>query len=270
MNILSGQSVSFLRQTNRVAVALYEDNASWDVSAGTTSVSEAGDRITVTGSKSFVIDGDSADTLVVAGRSERGDLELILVPRSASGVTTQSLGTMDLTRRQATVDLDDVKVPISARLEAGDAELVVRRLEEAAVTALSFEQVGGAQRCLEMSVEYAKDRVQFGRPIGSFQAIKHKCADMLVAVEGARSAAHYAGWTASQDHEDRPIAAALASSFCSEAFFDVAAETIQVHGGIGFTWEHDAHLYFKRAQTDRLLFGAPSRWRAVLAEHIGV
>ncbi len=121
-----------------------------------------------------------------------------------------------------------------------------------------------------MSVEYAKVRVQFGRPIGSFQAIKHKCADMLVQVESAKSAAYYAGWAAVEDPEELAVVAPLAKSFCSEAFFFCAAENIQVHGGIGFTWEHDAHLYFKRAKTSELLFGSPTHHRALLADRLGI
>jgi alkylation response protein AidB-like acyl-CoA dehydrogenase len=121
-----------------------------------------------------------------------------------------------------------------------------------------------------MSVEYAKVRHQFGRPIGSFQAIKHKCADMLVQVESARSAAYYAAWAAAEDNDELPLVAPLAKSYCSEAFFFCAAENIQVHGGIGFTWEHDAHLYFKRAKSSELLFGEPAHHRAVLAARLGL
>jgi alkylation response protein AidB-like acyl-CoA dehydrogenase len=121
-----------------------------------------------------------------------------------------------------------------------------------------------------MSVQYAKDRVQFGRPIGSFQAIKHKCADMLVDVESARSAAYYAGWAVTAGDAEAQIVGPLAKSYCSEAFFHCAAENIQIHGGIGFTWEHDAHLYFKRAKTDELLFGSPAYHRSVLADRLGI
>ena len=123
--------------------------------------------------------------------------------------------------------------------------------------ALAAEQVGGAQRCLDSSVEYAKTRIQFGRPIGSFQAIKHKCADMLLEVESAKSAAYYAGWAAAEDSDELPVVASLAKSYCSEAYFHAAAENIQIHGGIGFTWEHPAHLYFKRAKSSELMLGRP-------------
>jgi alkylation response protein AidB-like acyl-CoA dehydrogenase len=178
---------------------------------------------------------------------------------------------MDMTRKQAEVTFDAVSVPDSALLgEAGGGWRVVERVLEKAVVALAAEQVGGAQKCMEMAVDYAKVRHQFGRPIGSFQAIKHKCADMLVQVESARSAAYFAGWAASEDNEDLPMVAPLAKSYCSEAYFFCAAENIQVHGGIGFTWEHDAHLYFKRAKSSELLFGDPAFHRGILAGRLGL
>ena len=124
-----------------------------------------------------------------------------------------------------------------------------------AAIGLAAEQVGGAQFVLEMAVQYAKDRVQFGRPIGSFQAIKHKCADMLLEVESAKSAAYYAGWCASELNDELPSVASLAKAYCSEAYFHAAAENIQIHGGIGFTWEHPAHLYFRKARADAELAG---------------
>ncbi len=139
-----------------------------------------------------------------------------------------------------------------------------------AAIALAAEQAGGAQRVLDMSVEYAKLRVQFGRPIGSFQAIKHKCADMLIEVESARSAAYYAGWAAAERGDEVPALASLAKSYCSEAYFHAAAENIQIHGGIGYTWEHPAHLYFKRAKSSELMFGDGAYHRELLAQRIGI
>jgi alkylation response protein AidB-like acyl-CoA dehydrogenase len=135
---------------------------------------------------------------------------------------------------------------------------------------LAAEQVGGAQKVLDMAVEYAKVRVQFGRPIGSFQAIKHKCADMLLEVESAKSAAYYGMWCAAEMNEELASVASLAKAYCSEAYFHSAAENIQIHGGIGFTWEHPAHLYFKRAKSSELLFGDPSYHRELLAQRIGI
>ena len=144
-----------------------------------------------------------------------------------------------------------------------------KTLDQAAV-ALSNEMMGGAQKVLEMSVEYAKVRVQFGRPIGSFQAIKHKCADMLLEVESAKSAAYYGMWCAAELNDELPSVASLAKAYCSEAYFHAAAENIQIHGGIGFTWEHPAHLYFKRAKSSELLFGDPTYHRELLAQRIGI
>ena len=147
---------------------------------------------------------------------------------------------------------------------------VLSTVLDLAAVALAAEQVGGAQECLDTSVQYAKDRVQFGRPIGSFQAIKHKCADMLLEVESAKSAAYYAAWCAAEMNDELPSVASLAKAYCSEAYFHAAAENIQIHGGIGFTWEHPAHLYFKRAKSSELLFGDPTYHRELLAQRIGI
>jgi alkylation response protein AidB-like acyl-CoA dehydrogenase len=175
---------------------------------------------------------------------------------------------MDQTRKQARIEF----FAAAARLVGaeGGADRVLSRTLDLAAVALAAEQVGGAQRCLDMSVDYAKNRIQFGRPIGSFQAIKHKCADMLMEVESAKSAAYYAVWAAAEDSEELPVVASLAKSYCSEAYFHAAGENIQIHGGIGFTWEHDAHLYFKRAKSSELLLGDPSYHRDLLARRIGI
>jgi alkylation response protein AidB-like acyl-CoA dehydrogenase len=136
--------------------------------------------------------------------------------------------------------------------------------------ALAAEQVGGAQRVLEIAVGYAKIREQFGRPIGSFQAIKHKCANMLLEIEAAKSAAYYAGWAAAEDDAEVPVLASVAKAYCSEAYVHAAAENIQIHGGIGFTWEHPAHLYFKRAKSSELFLGTPDYHRERLLQGIGI
>jgi len=157
--------------------------------------------------------------------------------------------------------------------EAGitmEATKTLSTVLDLAAVALAAEQVGGAQKVLDMSVEYAKVRIQFGRPIGSFQAIKHKCADMLLEVESAKSAAYYGMWCASEMNDELPSVASLAKAYCSEAYFHSAAENIQIHGGIGFTWEHPAHLYFKRAKSSELLFGDPTYHRELLAQRIGI
>jgi alkylation response protein AidB-like acyl-CoA dehydrogenase len=258
-----------------VALAHLEAGGSWGPDGVALEVQRDGDDLVLDGSKAFVIDGHTAHTLIVVARepgsSGSDGVTLVLVDADTAGVTRQRAETMDMTRKQATVDLAEVRVPSSAVLGEADGgwPAVEATLERAAV-ALAFEQVGGAQKCLEMSVGYAMVRVQFGRPIGSFQAIKHKCADMLIETEIAKSAAYYAGWAVTAGDDELRIAAPLAKSYCSEAFFHAAAETIQIHGGIGFTWEHDAHLYFKRAKTDDLLFGTPADHRAALADRLGI
>jgi alkylation response protein AidB-like acyl-CoA dehydrogenase len=175
---------------------------------------------------------------------------------------------MDQTRKQARLTFESTPARLVGTDGAGWA--AVSKMLDLAAVALAAEQVGGAQKVLEMAVEYAKVRVQFGRPIGSFQAIKHKCADMLLEVESAKSAAYYAGWAAAEDNDELPVVASLAKSYCSEAYFHATAENIQIHGGIGFTWEHPAHLYFKRAKSSELLFGDPTYHRELLAQRIGI
>ncbi len=252
-----------------LAVAIVEEAGRWDAGGVSATATRDGDDFVLTGEKRYVVDGHTADTLIVAARGDAGELEFHLVPGDAQGVTRERVETMDMTRKQATVDLADVRVPQTARLAPGGAASLARLYDLAAV-GLAFEQIGGAQRCMEMSVDYAKERMQFGRPIGSFQAIKHKCADMLVSVESAKSATYYAGWAAAAGDPELDIVAPLAKAFCSDAYFSIAAETIQVHGGIGFTWEHDAHLYFKRAKSSQLMLGDPSHWRSELANRLGL
>jgi alkylation response protein AidB-like acyl-CoA dehydrogenase len=178
---------------------------------------------------------------------------------------------MDQTRKLAEIHFESLNAPSTALLgEPSDGAEALARVIDRALVLLAAEQVGGAERCLDMAVDYAKTRHQFGRPIGSFQAIKHKCADMLVQVESAKAAANYAAWAAQEDEEELRTVAPLAKSYCSEAYFHCAAENIQIHGGIGFTWEHDAHLFFKRAKSSQLLFGDPAHHRAVLANRLGL
>ena len=253
-----------------VTLAFTEPNGSWD-EAGVQAVAEPiNNGWSINGVKSFVIDGHTADFLVVAARTAEG-VTLFLVEADNEGVGRRRLETMDMTRKQAELTLTNVKVSDDNLIgQPGGGWAVIERVLEKAIVNLAAEQVGAAQKCLEMSVDYAKTRHQFGRPIGSFQAIKHKCADMLVQVESAKSAAYYAAWAASEDNEELPIVAPMAKSYCSEAFFLCASENIQIHGGIGFTWEHDAHLYFKRAKSSELLFGDPAYHRAKLADRLGL
>jgi alkylation response protein AidB-like acyl-CoA dehydrogenase len=248
-------------------LAFTEDNGRWDEGGITTTATRAGDGWTLDGHKMFVLDGHVANLLVVAARTPAG-LGLFAVEGDAPGLTRTPLATMDQTRKQARLEL--VGTPGRLIGADGGASAGLSRTLDLAAVALAAEQVGGAQRCLDMSVEYAKERVQFGRPIGSFQAIKHKCADMLLEVESAKSAAYYAGWAAAESSDELPVVASLAKAYCSDAYFHAAAENIQIHGGIGFTWEHDAHLYFKRAKSSELLLGDPTYHRELLAQRIGL
>jgi alkylation response protein AidB-like acyl-CoA dehydrogenase len=248
-------------------LALTEDTGRWDLDAVSLAAKGKGGDWKLEGHKMFVIDGHTADLLLVAGRSAKG-VSLFAVEGSAPGITRTPLATMDQTRKQARIEFSGT--PARLLGEDGGAGPALSRTLDLAAVALAAEQVGGAQRCLDMAVDYAKTRIQFGRPIGSFQAIKHKCADMLLEVESAKSAAYYAGWAAAEDSEELPVVASLAKSYCSEAYFHAAAENIQIHGGIGFTWEHDAHLYFKRAKSSELLLGDPSYHRELLAQRIGI
>ena len=251
----------------RAALAFTEESGRWDEGGITMQASASGDGHTLTGTKSFVLDGHTANLILVAARTDAG-VSLFSVDADAAGLTRTALSTMDQTRKQAKLDFADVSATLIGTDGGGWATM--ETVLDLAAVALAAEQVGGAQMCLDMAVEYAKVRVQFGRPIGSFQAIKHKCADMLLEVESAKSAAYYAGWCAAEMNDELPQVASLAKSYCSEAYFHAAAENIQIHGGIGFTWEHPAHLYFKRAKSSELLFGDPTYHREQLAQRIGI
>jgi alkylation response protein AidB-like acyl-CoA dehydrogenase len=258
-----------------VTLAYAERNNQVDAENVEATHSRSGSGYSLRGKKSYVLDGHTADLLIVAARSEQSKgaegVSLFLVPSDAEGVRRAWLPTMDQTRRLAAIELGDVAVPTDALLaeEGRGWELCQRTLDLARI-ALAAEQVGAAEMCLEMSVDYAKVRKQFGRPIGSFQAIKHKCADMLMMIESARSAAFYASALAAQGDSDLEEAASSAKAFCSDTFFHCAAENIQIHGGIGFTWEHPAHMYFKRAKATEVLFGDPSSHRERVARRMGL
>ena len=256
-------------------VAWTEANGRWDAEAVAAVARREGAGFVLSGRKAFVVDGHSADLLLVAARREgtsgEDGVSLFTLPGDAAGLERRAVGTMDRTRRLAEVALDGVRAPASALLgEEGRGWPILRKTLSLAAVALAAEQTGGAQRCLDMAVDYAKQRVQFGRPIGSFQAIKHKCANMLVQVESARSAAYFAACTAAEDGEELPLAASLAKAYCSDAYFRCAAENVQIHGGIGFTWEHDAHLYLKRAKSSETLLGDASHHRELVARGIGL
>ena len=248
-------------------LAFTEENGKWDESGITMQASESASGYTLDGSKMYVLDGNTAEIILVAAKTANG-VSLFHVDAGADGLTRTSLATMDQTRKQSKLDFSGT--PATLIGEEGKGWDTLSTVLDLAAVGLAAEQVGGAQMCLDMAVEYAKVRVQFGRPIGSFQAIKHKCADMLLEVESAKSAAYYAGWCAAEMNDELPSTASLAKAYCSEAYFHAAAENIQIHGGIGFTWEHPAHLYFKRAKSSELLFGDPTYHRELLAQRIGI
>ena len=280
--LLGGNGVQKERQLPGIAageatatLAYAEKNGQLDAAGIEATCSRTAAGYILRGTKSYVLDGHTADLLIVAARTENSEgaegVSLFLVPGDADGVKQAWLPTMDQTRRLASVELNDVVVPPDALVgEEGRGWALCERTLDLARIALAAEQVGAAEMCLDMSVEYAKVRKQFGRPIGSFQAIKHKCADMLMMIESARSAAFYASALAGQGERDLEEAASSAKAFCSDAFFHCAAENIQIHGGIGFTWEHAAHMYFKRAKAAEVLFGAPSFHRERVAKRMGL
>lgn len=233
-----------------------------------------GEGFVIDGTLRQVVDGHSASLLIVAARGRDG-IGLFVLPADTLGISRRLIPTMDQTRKLAEVRFDQVFVAADARLGApGQGSELLEKVLQLACVALAAEQTGGAQQSLDLTLAYTAERQQFGRPIASFQAIKHRAADMMLEVECARSAAWYAACVAEEviagngDENvaaELPLAAALAKSRCSEAFFQCAAESIQLHGGVGFTWEYDPHLYFKRARASEALFGAPSWHRERIA-----
>ncbi|MFC8663457.1 acyl-CoA dehydrogenase family protein [Streptomyces sp. NPDC057199] len=240
----------------------------WDAEGIRLTARESAGSWLLTGHKMFVLDGAAADVVLTVARTGEG-IGVFWVDGDAAGLTREPLPTMDPTRRQARLDYHDVPAT-RLRTRSGDGWGLVAEVLDRAAVALAAEQVGVASRALDMAVEYAKVRHQFGRPIGSFQAVKHLLADVLLEVESARAAAHYALLAAENEDPELPAVASLAKAFCSDACLQATEQNIQVHGGIGFTWEHPAHLYLKRAKTSQLLFGDPTYHRELLAQRIGM
>jgi alkylation response protein AidB-like acyl-CoA dehydrogenase len=257
--IASGETIA--------TVALTEDDGQWQSSSVATRAVQDGGAWRLTGTKTFVPDGASAGLFLVVARTD-GGIGVFAVDGEAEGLSRQALPTMDQTRKQARLEFDSVQARLLG--DAGDGWPAVSRMLQVAAVGLAAEQVGGAQRALEMAVEYAKLREQFGRPIGSFQAIKHKCASMLVAVESMKSAAYYGLWAVASGDDELPVVSSIAKVCCSDGYTMVTSENIQIHGGIGFTWEHPAHLYFKRARSSRVLLGGPDYHRDLIARLAGI
>jgi alkylation response protein AidB-like acyl-CoA dehydrogenase len=259
----------------RVTLAQLEPNARWDAEGIELQAKKSGDGWSLSGTKLFVPDAHTADVLIVVGRAPGSKgaegISLFLVDAKAPGIRTELLKTMDQTRKLCEVVFENVAVGADRVLGApGDGWKLLQRVVDRGKVGLCAEMCGGADRVLEMSVEYAKVREQFGRPIGSFQAIQHKCANMLVEVESSKSATYYAAWAVANDVAEAPLAAAMAKAYCSDAYRHTAGEGIQIHGGIGFTWEHDMHIYFKRAKSSEVTFGDATWNREIVAQLIGL
>ncbi len=262
--IASGKTIATL--------AVSEPDGRWDAEGVrlTATASDGGFRLD--GVKSFVLDGQTAELIVVVARapgtSGAEGLTFFTVSADAGGIGRRALSCLDPTRKLARLEFSGVRAEPLGELGTGGPALA-RTLNQASV-ALASEMVGGAQKVLETSVAYAKTRVQFGREIGSFQAIKHKCADMLLAVELAKSAAYYAAAAADDDDPDLPALSALAKAAASDAYVQAASDSIQIHGGMGFTWENDTHLYFKRAKSSEVFLGDPNYHRELLLQRWGI
>jgi alkylation response protein AidB-like acyl-CoA dehydrogenase len=257
----------------KATLAWTEPSARWDAAGVTTAARAAGNGFTLTGTKLFVPDAHLADVLVVVARTSEGKraeegVSLFLVARGAKGLTTKLLPTMDQTRKLCEVKLEDTPATLLGAKDAGWAPL--ERVVQRATVALCAEMCGGAQKVLDMTTEYAKIRIAFGKPIGSYQGVKHRAADMLVDVENAKSLTYYAAWAVDEHVPEAALAASMAKAYTSDAYRKVAGAGIQLHGGIGFTWEHDLHLYFKRAKSSEFTFGDATYHRERVAQLISL
>ncbi|MGH7277637.1 MAG: acyl-CoA dehydrogenase family protein, partial [Candidatus Rokuibacteriota bacterium] len=256
----------------KATLAWTEPNARWDAAGVAATAKKAGTGWVLGGTKLFVPDAHLADVLVVVarvseGKSPEDGIALFLVPKGARGLEVKLLPTMDQTRKLCEVALHDVPVPKEALLgEGGGGWTALARVIERATVALCAEMCGGAQRVLDMTTEYAKIRIAFGKPIGSYQGVKHRAADMLVEIENAKSLTYYAAWAVDERVPEASLAASMAKAYVSDAYRRTAGAGIQLHGGIGFTWEHDLHLYFKRAKACEFTFGDATYHRERVAQ----
>ena len=258
--VCRGESVATL--------ALLEAGASWDPEAVRMTATPKGSGYTLSGQKLFVPDAGVASFLVCAARSG-SELVLAVVDPRAPGVTVTPMPAMDFTRRLYAVSFANVPIPAEDVLATGArARAALHHALDTATVALVAEMVGGMQRILEMTVAYAKTRKQFGKPIGQFQAVQHQCADMLLLTESSRSAAYYAAWALNQREPQADVAVSVAKSYASDAYREVGNRGIQVHGGMGFTWENDVHLYYRRAKASEIAFGDAAFHRERIARRV--
>jgi alkylation response protein AidB-like acyl-CoA dehydrogenase len=254
--------------TARVTAALLEEHLDWDAGSTTTTASKGSSGWTLSGLKRFVPWAHVADVVLVPARSPEG-LGIFLVDPKSAGVTLSPMVGIDLANRWSEMRLDKVVVGADAVLgQPGSAGPVLDSLLRRAAVMSSAEMLGAARRCLDMSVEYVKVREQFGQPVGSFQAIRHRCAEMLLEAENAHAAVYYAAWALTAGAEDAAIASSICKAYVSEAARKVCGDAIQVHGGIGFTWEYDLHLYVKRAKALEPLFGDAQFHRELIVRHV--
>jgi alkylation response protein AidB-like acyl-CoA dehydrogenase len=252
----------------RASAALLEDALDWDPASTLATATTAGGGWQLTGVKRFVPWAHVADVVLVPARAPEG-LTLFLVDPKASGVTLKPMVGIDLVSRWSEMRLEKVSVGADALLgQAGTAGPLLESLLRRAAVMSSAEMLGAARRCLDMSVEYAKVREQFGQPIGSFQAIRHRCAEMLLEVDNSHAAVYYAAWALTAGAEDAAVASSICKAYVSEAARKVCGDAIQVHGGIGFTWEYDLHLYMKRAKALEPLYGDAEYHRELIARHV--
>ncbi|MDP2628190.1 MAG: acyl-CoA dehydrogenase family protein [Candidatus Rokubacteria bacterium] len=260
----------------RATLGWMEPSAMLGPQGVTLGAAQSGGRFTLSGTKLFVHDAHTADAIVVAARTSSGKtaedgITLFLLPKGTPGLQVTLLPTMDQTRKLCDVTLTNVTVGAEAVMgEVGGGWQPLSRVLDRATVALCAEMCGGAQKVLEMTVEYAKIRQTFGRPIGSYQGVKHKAADMLVDVENSKSITYYAAWAMDEGVPEGPLAVSMAKAYVSDASRRVAAAGIQLHGGIGFTWEHDLHLYFKRAKGSELTFGDATHHRERVAQLVNL
>ncbi len=260
----------------RATLAWMEPSAELGARGITLTATAKGAGFTLDGTKLFVHDANTADVIVVAARTASGKspeegVSLFLVPKGTPGLSVTLLPTMDQTRKLCEVAFKNVEVGADALMgQTGSGWAPLARVIDRATVALCAEMCGGAQKVLEMTVEYAKIRQAFGRPIGSYQGVKHKAADMLVDVENSKSITYYAAWAMDEDVPEGPLAVSMAKAYVSDAYRRVAGAGIQLHGGIGFTWEHDLHLYFKRAKGSEFTFGDATWHRERVAQLVNL
>ncbi len=265
-----GQRAQFLEKIAsgelKATVALLEETADWNPAAVALHAEKSSKEYRLTGRKEFVTDAAVADLIIVVARGDEG-LVFLPVNKGASGLTITATPGIDATRKLYALDFDNVAVAETEALAFNPrTQEALEAATDVALVALCAELTGGMQWTLDTAVEYAKTRLQFGKPIGVYQAVQHRCADMFVWLESSRSAAYYAAWAVSENDQAVKLAVSMAKAYCSDAGREVGNNGMQVHGGIGFTWEHNLHLYYKRAKGSEIMFGDASYHREKLAQ----